>query len=266
MRSTASFRGHPIHPMLIPFPIGFLSGGLVADVAGAVTGNLDFAITAYYMIAAGIVAGVLAALPGLIDFFRTVPPESTARRRATRHLAANAAALLIFAGAWILRGGPGIQPEPVIIAFEAVGAVLLTIGGWIGGTLTFRNQIGVDHRYAGAGKWSEAAIRTGGPGPFTVALVDELDVNQMKLIRVNGERLVLAHTEEGWTAFTDRCPHRGGSLADGIVACGTVTFPWHGSQFDIVSGNVVSGPASDPIRSFPVEVVGDEIRIHHIER
>jgi nitrite reductase/ring-hydroxylating ferredoxin subunit len=94
-----------------------------------------------------------------------------------------------------------------------------------------------------------------------VACEDELDVNQMKLVRVNGERVEVARTESGWTAFDDRCTHKRGSLAGGVMACNTVTCPWHGSQFDVATGAVKSGPAEQPVRTYELEVAGGEVRL-----
>jgi nitrite reductase/ring-hydroxylating ferredoxin subunit len=137
----------------------------------------------------------------------------------------------------------------------------MACGGWLGGTLVFRNQIGVDHRYANAGKWKEEEANGPAGEPLDVAGADELKVGQMKLLHVNGRRIVLARTESGHVAFDDHCTHRGGSLADGTLACGTVTCPWHGSQFDVRTGEVVAGPAKDAIRSYPAEATNGEVRI-----
>lgn len=247
--------------MLVPFPIAFLVGGLAADTVGLITGHPDAPVLGYWLILAGLVMGTIAAIPGLVDYVATVPPDSSAKRRATKHLVVNATALLLFAIAWYLRGGPGVQPEPILVVLEATGAVLLGIGGWMGGVLAFRNQIGVDHRYAGAGKWSEAAFPAGATGPVPVASTDELEVDQMKLLKFGAERIVLARTEDGWVAFSDHCTHRGGSLAGGVMACGTVVCPWHGSQFDVRTGEVRAGPAESPIRTFPVDVDGTSVRV-----
>ncbi len=248
--------------MLVPFPLALLVGGFVADAAGLIFEHPDPPIVAYYMVAAGILMGLMAAVPGLIDYAKTVPPDSSAKRRATKHMVVNVSAIGLFALAWYLRGGPGIQPEPVIVIFEAAGVVLLAVGGWMGGVLSFRNQIGVDHRYAEAGKWSEARIAMPGQGLLvTVAREDELKVDQMKLLHLDGERIVLARTEDGWAAFSDRCTHKGGSLAGGLMACGRVICPWHGTQFDVRSGAVHAGPAVEPIRTFPITVAGGEVRL-----
>jgi nitrite reductase/ring-hydroxylating ferredoxin subunit/uncharacterized membrane protein len=261
MRSRAQFRGHPIHPMLIPFPIAFLVGALIADLGALVLDWPDLALVAWYLIPAGVGMGLVAAIPGFIDYVYTVPPASSGKKRATRHLMVNVAALVVFSIAWLLRGSPGVEPEPALLGVEMIGAILLTMGGWMGGTLAYRNQIGVDHRYARAGKWSESKVPEDRHEWVTVARVDELEVDQMKLLRVGDRRLVLARTEEEWVAFEDRCTHRGGSLAGGMVVCGTVTCPWHGSQFDTRTGRVAAGPAEEPIAVYPVEVKGEEVRL-----
>ena len=247
--------------MLIPFPIAFLVGAVAADVAGALTGNVDFATVGYYLLAAGLVMGVLAGAVGAIDYVFTVPPNSSAKRRATRHLAVNLTSLLLFGLAWFLRGSPGIRPEAVLIVFEVVAAAMLTMGAWLGGTLTFRNQIGVDHRYAGAGKWSERRVPPDATDSITVARIGELEVGQMRLVRHGRQRIVLARNDDGWVAFSDRCTHRGGSLAGGVMACGIVTCPWHGSQFSVTTGAVHAGPATEPIRVYPIRVEGTDVRL-----
>jgi len=74
----------------------------------------------------------------------------------------------------------------------------------------------------------------------------------MTLLRIGTNRIVLARTEAGYAAFDDRCTHKGGSLADGTLVCGTVQCPWHGSQFDVESGEVKQGPAEKKIRTYTV--------------
>jgi nitrite reductase/ring-hydroxylating ferredoxin subunit/uncharacterized membrane protein len=259
MRSAASVKSHPIHPMLIPFPIAFFVGSFVFDLAGLLWANPVFPTAAGYMAAAGIVMAIVAAVPGAVDYFRTVPPQSSGKQRATRHALANLGAVALFAvGLW-LRGGVDAIPTTLSLVVWAAGLGLLTVGGWMGGTLVYRNQIGVDHRYAGAGKWSEA--RVAGGRSTVVARTDELEVDQMKLLHVDGERIVLARTDEGFVAFDDHCPHRGASLAGGSMICGTVQCPWHGSQFDVRDGDVRAGPAKSGIRTYPVATADGQVRL-----
>ena len=131
----------------------------------------------------------------------------------------------------------------------------------MGGTLVTRNLIGVDHRYAQAGKWHEETIDARKDQPVTVAKRDELKVDQMKLLRVGGKRVVLARTEKGYVAFDDRCTHRGGSLAGGVMMCGTVQCLWHGSQFDVATGKVKAGPAKKAIAVYRVEEQDGDVRL-----
>ena len=263
MRSRARFRSHPLHPPLTAFPIAFLIGAFLADLAGRIFGRAELWTVGAYLVVAGIVAGLLAAVPGIIDYHYAVPPKSSAKSRATKHALTNVSALAIFALARWVRGDAAVAPDTPVLVLEAIGACLLSFGGWMGGTLVFRNQIGVDHRYAGAGKWREITIRANSRAhqPIVVGRADELEVGQMKLIRLDDRRLVLARIEEGYVAFDDRCTHMGGSLADGTIACGTVTCPWHGSQFDVRTGVVSAGPAKQSIGCYPVEEVAGELRV-----
>lgn len=251
MRSAAHFQGHPIHPMLIPFPFAFLTGAFVFDLAGRVTGNASWWSTGGYLALAGIVTALLAAVPGLIDYIRTVPPKSSGKRRATTHMLLNLSAVTAFIVATWLRSGDA-APGTAVLVLEGLALSALSVGGWLGGVLVSRNQISVDHRYARAGKWKEENIKTSSGQPVLVARSDELEVDQMKLLRVDGRRLVLARTGQGYVAFEDRCTHRGGSLAGGVMVDGVVQCPWHGSQFDCRKGAVKAGPAKEPIGTYRV--------------
>jgi nitrite reductase/ring-hydroxylating ferredoxin subunit len=173
----------------------------------------------------------------------------------------NLSAVGLFVVAWVLRGDAVARPEMLQLLLEVAGAGLLSVGGWMGGTLAYRNQIGVDHRYAKAGKWSEEYVKKDADGVAIVARSGELEVNQMKLVHVDGRRIVLARTADGYVAFDDRCTHRGGSLAGGTMICGTVQCPWHGSQFDVSSGAVKAGPANEGIETFAVEKRGDAFQL-----
>lgn len=259
MRSTASYKGHPLHPALIPFPFAFLTGALLFDAAGWILGEPSFTATSRYLTWAGIAAGLLAAVPGLIDYRRTVPPDSSAKKRARKHGLLNTVALVLFGISLALRGGDA-YPVPAALVFEVAGAAALGYAGWLGGVLVNRNMIGVDHRYANAGKWKEADVDAAG-GVIDAAKEDELQEGQMKLLHAAGRRIVLGRTSKGYVAFDDRCTHRGGSLAGGVLIGSTVQCLWHGSQFDVESGGVRCGPASAPIRAYPVDVEKGRVRI-----
>lgn len=261
MRSRAHLKGHPLHPALIPFPFAFLVGAFGFDAAGVVFDRPAMWTTGAYVALAGVAAALVAAIPGFIDYLFTVPPDSSGKKRATKHMLIMLSAVGTFVVAWVLRGSADSRPATLQLLLEAAGATLLSIGGWMGGTLAYRNQVGVDHRYARAGKWIDEYVEADNNGVATVARSGELEVNQMKLVRVNGKRIVLARTADGYVAFDDHCTHRGGSLAGGTMICGTVQCPWHGSQFDVASGAVKAGPAERSIDTFRVELHGDRIEL-----
>ncbi|RVU02691.1 DUF2231 domain-containing protein [Mucilaginibacter limnophilus] len=247
MKSRASFKGHPLHPILVAFPIAFLIGAFVFDVLSVINDNESFWQTGKYLAIAGIVSALAAAVPGIIDYYAVVPPKSSGKKRATQHGLLNFTVVIFFAIALYIRSN---SITPVLI-LEGIGVVLLFVSGWLGGTLVYRNQIGVDPRYANAGKWKEAYFNQAS-GSIEVASADELKTDQMKLLHVAGKRIVLARTEKAYVAFDDRCTHRGASLAGGMMICGTVQCPWHGSQFDCTTGAVKAGPAKEGISTYTV--------------
>ena len=245
MKSKASVKSHPIHPILIAFPVAFFTGALLFDVLSLILANGDLWQVGYYLLIAGVIGALLAAVPGFVDYAYTVPPKSSAFKRATQHMVLNLIHVAIFFSAWWLRREGNVSGF-VIVGMEAVGVGVMMVAGWLGGTLVYRNQIGVDPRYAHAGKWKEEYVDEN-KKPIKAARTDELKVNQMKLLHVGAKRVVIARTENGLVAFDDRCTHRGGSLAGGAMICGTVQCPWHGSQFDVKTGNVKAGPARERI-------------------
>ena len=251
MKSKASFKGHPVHPILIGFPIAFFTGTLIFDLVAFMKDNEDLWNTGYHLEFAGLISAVVAAIPGVIDFIFTVPPESSAKKRAAKHGITNTVMLIVFLAAFFYRQKEEVL-VPVLLGLEIIGVVLLSVAGWMGGTLVHKNQIGIVNRYADSGKWKEMHV-TESSAPVEVGAIDELKLNQMKLIHYGNKRIVVAKTEQGHVAFDDRCTHKGGSLAGGMMICGTVQCPWHGSQFDVKTGFLKAGPAKEKINTYDIE-------------
>jgi nitrite reductase/ring-hydroxylating ferredoxin subunit/uncharacterized membrane protein len=251
MKSKVNIKSHPLHPILISFPIAFFTGTLIFHLLGWSMNNSDFLKTAYYLNIAGILFALLAAIPGFIDFLYTVPPKSSGKKRAAKHGITNVIMLVCFIIAFFYRRDETAN-HFFLVLLEIIGVSLMIIAGWMGGTLVYRNQIGVDIRYANAGKWTETSVDKN-TGEIEVATSDELKVNSMKLLHVNDKRIVLARTEDRYVAFDDRCTHKGGSLAGGSTMCNVVQCPWHGSQFDLTTGTVKEGPAKKSIKTYTVK-------------
>lgn len=147
MHSPASFKGHPIHPMLVVFPIGLWGFSLVADliyqwgIAGA-----TWSLVAYYTMAGGIVGALLAAIPGLIDLMAI--RESKAKRIGIAHMAINLLVVVLYAVNLFVRGTQGYGADAgVALSVAAVG--LLSISGWLGGELVYVYGVAVEGRVEG---------------------------------------------------------------------------------------------------------------------
>jgi uncharacterized membrane protein len=144
MESKAKVLGHPIHPMLIVFPLGLLVTSVVFDIVFLSTSNPSFATVSFWMIAAGVVGGVLAAIFGLIDWLN-IPSGTRAKGIGLWHGLGNVGVVLLFAVSWFLRrDNPSYTPstEAFIISLVAVG--LGTVTAWLGGELVDRLGVGVD--------------------------------------------------------------------------------------------------------------------------
>ena len=261
MRSRASVDGHPLHPGLIPFPFAFLFGAFLFDAGGLAFAMPSWWVTGFHLAIAGVATALVAAIPGFIDYFATVPPRSHAHARATWHMVLALLTVALFAVATWIRGTGDLPPSPLALVLELLGVLVLSAAGWVGGMLVVRDQISVDHRYAGNGLWSEASVERGTDGTVVAADCEELGMDQMKLLKVDGRRIVLARTSRGYTAFDDACTHGGGSLAAGTLICGVVQCPGHGSQFDTRTGAVRAGPAGRPLNVYGVDVSEGVVRV-----
>jgi nitrite reductase/ring-hydroxylating ferredoxin subunit/uncharacterized membrane protein len=250
MKSQAAIQGHPIHPMLIVYPFAFLTGSFGFSATAAASGNRELQKVSDYLVPTGVVAALFAAVPGVIDYFGSVPPQSSGRARATKHALLNVAGLGLFATSWLLGRGRERRAMPLLL--QGIGTAAMSVAGYLGGTLVYRNQIGVDHRYAAAGRWREETLPDDARDSL-LSIAKDLDVNQMKLVHADDRRVAVAHAEDGYAAFQDRCTHRGGPLSDGVMICGTVQCPWHGSQFDVRTGEVKCGPAKEPLETYGFE-------------
>lgn len=140
--STASLAKHPLHPVLIPFPIAFLIGALVTDIVWWVMFTDFWAQMSFWLIASGLVTGVLAAILGLVDFFTI--ERVRAHAAGWIHGGGNALILILAAvNLWLRWDDVTTAVIPWGLALSAVIAILLGITGWYGGELAYRHKVGV---------------------------------------------------------------------------------------------------------------------------
>ncbi|HYG64415.1 MAG TPA: DUF2231 domain-containing protein [Thermoanaerobaculia bacterium] len=143
MRAKARLFGHPIHQMLIVFPLGLLGTSLFFDIAHLVSGNSQWALIAYWMIVAGILSALVAAVFGAIDWL-AIPSGTRAKRIGALHGGGNLVVVLLFVVSWLMRRDDPLAPEGLAIALSGLGVLLSLVTGWLGGELVDRLGVGVD--------------------------------------------------------------------------------------------------------------------------
>lgn len=143
MESRAKLLGHPIHQMLIVFPLGLLAMAVVFDILAIALGQGYWSEIAYWMIAAGVVTGLLAAPFGTIDWY-AIPSGTRAKRIGALHGIGNVIVVLLFAVSWLMRGNAPAAPGGIALALSFAGGALALVTGWMGGELVDRLSVGVD--------------------------------------------------------------------------------------------------------------------------
>src|SRR3954447_11504648 len=143
MESRAKLLGHPIHPMLIVFPLGLLATAVAFDVVGLSTNDASWFGISFWMIAAGIIGGLLAAVFGLIDWW-AIPSGTRAKAIGLWHGLGNVIVVLLFIGSWLMRKPVPTQPSTGAFTLSFISVVLALVTGWLGGELVDRLGVGVD--------------------------------------------------------------------------------------------------------------------------
>ena len=142
MHARVRFLGHPVHQMLVVFPLGLLATAVVFDIIYLAGGNPVMAAVSYWLIAAGLVGGVLAAPFGTLDWL-AIPSGTRAKRIGAMHGGGNVLVLLLFVASFLLRDRD-YAPQIGQMAWSFAGAALAMVTAWLGGELVDRLGIGVD--------------------------------------------------------------------------------------------------------------------------
>ena len=149
MASPASIAGHPIHPMLIPFPIALWVFSFVADIIYLWQENIGWKWMAYWTLLAGCLGAIAAAIFGIIDYLKIKDKEVV--KVANWHARFNVLALLLFAVSWYLRTARGSNmisnSLTIPMALSFIGVIAVMISGWLGGELVFKHGVGVNPQH-----------------------------------------------------------------------------------------------------------------------
>jgi uncharacterized membrane protein len=142
MQSKVKLLGHPLHQMLVVFPLGLLGASVVFDLAYRITRLADMALVAHWMIVSGLIGGLLAAPFGFIDWL-AIPKRTRARFIGALHGVGNLLVMLFFLASWLARRDAPEAPSAAAGAAGVVGVALSLVTAWLGGELVDRLGIGV---------------------------------------------------------------------------------------------------------------------------
>jgi nitrite reductase/ring-hydroxylating ferredoxin subunit/uncharacterized membrane protein len=234
--------GHPLHPVFTDLPLGAWTTALALDASA--NGNRDLRRAATFAMGVGLAGAAGAAVTGLTDWSET---DGKPRREGLIHGLLNIAATTLMTAAFVARqrtshrGGRWLAWTGYAFAIGAA---------YVGGDLVYDQRIGVTH------------ATTAEPERFTpVARRSSLHENSMKRARKGDLDVLLVRQHGKVCALAHSCAHLGGPLSEGTLKNGSVVCPWHGSEFGLEDGHVISGPATEPQPCFAVRERGASIEV-----
>ena len=230
--------GHPLHPALTSVPTGAVATTVAMDAAGVLPGRAsEFRDASRFALGVGVVGSIGAAATGLTDWQHT---HEQSRRVGMVHGLLNAVATGLYALSWWDRGRGRHRRG---MASSALGYGLTLGSGYLGGALVYGSGTGVDR----------SGPRLSGD-EWTPALpVSALD-GQPQRVEVEGVGVVLYRNNGQVVAVGEHCPHLGAPMDDGWIDRNRIVCPWHGSRFSCESGDVLRGPATAALPSYPVRI------------
>ncbi|HVB13628.1 MAG TPA: Rieske 2Fe-2S domain-containing protein [Candidatus Dormibacteraeota bacterium] len=241
---NGTWLGHPIHPPLTDVPIGAWMGASVLDLAdGGQGGGLGKG--ADVLVALGCAGAVAAAMTGLADW---QDQYGRGRDLGTAHALINTGALALCSASLVLRLKGARGPA---IGLSLLGLGAAATGGFVGGDMVFRMGVQVNRNAFSSGpkKWTAVAAEDEVvEGTF---IRKQVGNSQVLLTRLNGEIC----------AASAICSHAGGSLDELPLEGGQLHCPWHGSQFELRTGQVVHGPATVAIPVFDTRTNEGQVEI-----
>ena len=243
--------GSPLHPALTDVPVGSWTSTLVFDGLDIATGKTAMRNAADATLAVGIAGGFAAAAVGISDWRYLM---GGSRRMGTAHALLNAGGLALNTTSLILRAGG--RRNAGRLAFLA-GYSLVGMGAHLGGELSYGYGLRVNRN----------VYEDKGPYEF-VAVLDENELSQgeMRRVETDGVGVLVSRASSGEVcAIAATCNHFSGPLQEGERKGDTIVCPWHGSRFDLCTGEVIDGPAVFPQSRYETRVRDGSIEIKTME-
>jgi nitrite reductase/ring-hydroxylating ferredoxin subunit/uncharacterized membrane protein len=230
--------GHPLHPALIDLPLGSWTLAAILDGMEVTRGRKKNK-AADTAIGVGLIGAVAAAIAGITDWSET---DARAKRIGATHGVMNLAATALYATSLFVRRRSRSQG----IGLSMIAYAVAASAAYLGGHLTYGEQIGVDHT---------ATADQGTPEKFVAVLDDDqLPADKPTKVTADGVSVVLVRQGDAIYALRDTCSHLGGPLSEGKLEGNSIICPWHGSRFCLEDGRVLDGPAVFPERTFDIRV------------
>jgi uncharacterized membrane protein/nitrite reductase/ring-hydroxylating ferredoxin subunit len=250
---------HPLHPMLVHFPIGLFILSLLLDLASFVfptTPNLVRG--AFYTMLLGIITALIAAVPGFVDY-TDIRSDHPGKRTATAHLTLNLIVVGLYGINFGIRSSTlnavNTPAGPLILSL--VGIALLSVSGYLGGRLVYDEGISVGrHKRRTPTPENTLHLTRSEEGETVFVPVPEaekLGDRETLRVEIDGEVIAIVKLDGNFYAFQEFCTHRFGSLSEGSFDGFNVQCPWHNSCFDVSTGRVTNGPAKVDLKTFRIE-------------
>ena len=270
---------HPIHPMLVHFPIGFLVLSFLLDlvslgfpeVPGLLRGS-------FYAMLLGIITALLAAVPGFVDY-SDIRRDHPGKATATRHMILNLMVVAIYGiNLWIRSSALSdskISLPPLLLSIIGIG--LLSVSGYLGGRLVYDEGIAVGrHKHRTPTPQGTLHLSTGyaasdGEASFVpVPDAEQLRNGETLRVEIDKQVMTIVRIDNQLYGFQEFCTHRFGPLSEGSFHGFNVQCPWHNSCFDVRTGKVTNGPAKVDLKTFKFEKrdgkVGVLVRKEHDQK
>jgi nitrite reductase/ring-hydroxylating ferredoxin subunit len=237
--------GHPVHPPLASLTSGAMGTTVALDALSLLPGRpksevVEASRFASRALGLGIMANLGSAVTGVADWQHTHEED---RRVGLVHGVFNSLATGLYIMSWLDRRR-GQHRRGILTSALGYG---ITVGAsYLGGVLVFDSGIGIDH--------SGERLRT--PDWTPVLPVASLADGKPRRVEVDGVGLVLCRTGNNGqvAAFGEFCPHLAAPMSDGWVDRGRLVCPWHGSRFDVCSGEVLRGPSAAPLPRYRTRI------------